>query len=151
MVALIEGSTRKGGTMGNTIACCAISVPTREIQDTMDSLQLMRAAVGALLAAGLENAALGHDAPATIGHFERCHGVAKAGQNDCGTSRHDCAGLARIDRDPEEWKYVPKGTCRRLGGTLAPPRKRATLRSPRDVPPSNSASTPTAGFHCDRR
>jgi uncharacterized membrane protein len=51
---------------------------------------------------------------------EVCYGVAKAGQNDCGTVTHGCAAEARIDNDPNEWKFVAKGTCTQLGGALAP-------------------------------
>jgi uncharacterized membrane protein len=53
---------------------------------------------------------------------EKCYGVAKAGQNDCGTATHGCAAEATTDNDPAEWKLVPKGTCEKLGGTL-PPKK----------------------------
>ena len=50
---------------------------------------------------------------------EKCLGVAKAGMNDCGTSEHACAGQAKADGHPEEWVYVPKGTCEKLvGGTV---------------------------------
>lgn len=48
--------------------------------------------------------------------FEKCTGIAKAGQNDCGTSKHACAGMAKTDRDPEEWVYVPEGTCAKIAG-----------------------------------
>lgn len=51
---------------------------------------------------------------------EKCYGISKAGQNDCGTARHSCAGKATSDRDPADWKYVPKGTCRKAGGTPEP-------------------------------
>ncbi|MFC0250744.1 BufA1 family periplasmic bufferin-type metallophore [Massilia consociata] len=51
---------------------------------------------------------------------ETCYGVAKAGQNDCGTATHGCAGAARTDNDPAEWKFVAKGTCTKLGGSLEP-------------------------------
>jgi uncharacterized membrane protein len=51
---------------------------------------------------------------------EKCYGVAKAGQNDCGTARHTCAGKATRDNAPDEWKYVPKGTCQKIGGRLTP-------------------------------
>lgn len=51
---------------------------------------------------------------------EKCYGVAKAGQNDCGTATHGCAGLAALDKDPAEWKYVAKGTCVKAGGKLTP-------------------------------
>ncbi|HET9579546.1 MAG TPA: DUF2282 domain-containing protein [Usitatibacter sp.] len=49
---------------------------------------------------------------------EKCYGVAKAGQNDCGTARHTCAGKAKEDNAPDEWKYVPRGTCEKMGGKL---------------------------------
>lgn len=49
---------------------------------------------------------------------EICYGVAKAGQNDCGTATHGCAGAASVDNDPNEWKFVAKGTCTKLGGSL---------------------------------
>jgi uncharacterized membrane protein len=51
---------------------------------------------------------------------EKCYGVAKAGQNDCGklTSGHSCAGHATKDNDPDDYKYVAKGTCKAMGGSL---------------------------------
>jgi len=52
---------------------------------------------------------------------ERCYGIAKAGQNDCGTSRHACAGQATVDHDPHDWQTVPNGTCVKLGGKTKPP------------------------------
>ncbi|MCP4701157.1 MAG: DUF2282 domain-containing protein [Gammaproteobacteria bacterium] len=48
--------------------------------------------------------------------FEKCKGIAKAGMNDCGTSRHACAGQAKTDGDPNEWLYVPIGTCEKIHG-----------------------------------
>jgi uncharacterized membrane protein len=49
---------------------------------------------------------------------EKCYGVAKKGQNDCGTSKHSCSGEAAADNMPDEWKYVAKGTCEQVGGKL---------------------------------
>jgi uncharacterized membrane protein len=49
---------------------------------------------------------------------EKCYGIAKAGQNDCGTARHTCAGKSTKDNAPDDWKYVPKGTCEKVGGKL---------------------------------
>jgi uncharacterized membrane protein len=51
---------------------------------------------------------------------EKCFGVAKAGQNDCATATgsHSCAGQAKKDNDPTEWKYVAKGTCEKMGGKI---------------------------------
>ena len=57
---------------------------------------------------------------------EKCYGNVKAGQNDCATANgsHSCAGQAKADNDANDWKYVAKGTCEKLGGsTTAPPKK----------------------------
>lgn len=47
---------------------------------------------------------------------EKCAGIIKAGLNDCPTSQHACAGLAYEDNDPEEFIFVPKGTCEKIAG-----------------------------------
>lgn len=51
---------------------------------------------------------------------EKCYGVAKAGKNDCAnaTGTHSCAGQAKKDNDPNDWKYVAKGTCEKMGGKM---------------------------------
>jgi uncharacterized membrane protein len=54
---------------------------------------------------------------------EKCYGVAKAGQNDCASGAHSCAGQAKTDQAADEWKYVPKGTCSKAGGKTTPPAK----------------------------
>jgi len=56
---------------------------------------------------------------------EKCFGVAKAGQNDCAskTGTHACAGQSKKDNDPTDFKYVAKGTCKTMGGMMAPPKK----------------------------
>ena len=58
--------------------------------------------------------------PAHAGGKEKCYGIAAAGQNDCGNlaGTHSCAGQAKTDNDPGEWKLVAKGTCKSLGGLL---------------------------------
>ncbi len=48
--------------------------------------------------------------------MEKCKGIVKAGMNDCGTSKHACAGQSTTDDDPEEWIYVPEGTCTKITG-----------------------------------
>ena len=53
------------------------------------------------------------------GEQEKCYGVAKAGQNDCGTATHGCAGQAAVDGDPAEWRNVAKGSCEKAGGKLS--------------------------------
>ncbi len=48
---------------------------------------------------------------------EKCYGIAKKGMNDCGTAKHTCAGKATADNMQDEWKYAPKGSCEKMGGT----------------------------------
>lgn len=68
-------------------------------------------AIGLAVAAGSSFAA--------AGDTEKCAGIVKAGQNDCGTSKSACAGTSKVDRDAEAWILVPKGTCARIaGGTV---------------------------------
>ncbi|MEE4379752.1 MAG: DUF2282 domain-containing protein [Candidatus Competibacteraceae bacterium] len=47
---------------------------------------------------------------------EKCYGVVKAGKNDCGAPGHSCAGQATKDSDPNEWVYLPTGTCDKIAG-----------------------------------
>lgn len=60
------------------------------------------------------------EAATSKGEKEKCYGVAKAGTNDCGSRNgsHSCAGQAKTDNDPNDWKYVAKGTCTKMGGKL---------------------------------
>jgi len=55
--------------------------------------------------------------------MEKCMGIAKAGQNDCGTSQHACAAQATKDAGAEEWLYLPKGTCDKIPGAKVKPKK----------------------------
>ena len=74
-------------------------------------------AVGSLLALGSATASAADEAK------EKCLGVAAAGQNDCASTAHSCAGQAKTDKDPKEWKYVPKGQCEKMGGKVATDKK----------------------------
>jgi uncharacterized membrane protein len=76
-------------------------------------------AVGSLLALGSAGVSAGDNA-----NKEKCAGVALAGQNDCGNAAHSCAGQAKTDKDPAEWKYVPKGECEKMGGKLVKTEKK---------------------------
>jgi len=80
-------------------------------------MKLLHTAVAGLVALGLAQAAEAQDKDK-----EKCYGIAKAGQNDCGTASHTCAGQAKKSNAPDEWKYVPKGTCEKLGGKTQPPK-----------------------------
>lgn len=77
---------------------------------------LIAAALATVCATGAANATAAADT-------EKCYGVAKAGQNDCGAAdgSHSCSGQAKTDNAPVEWKYVPKGTCEKAGGKTTPP------------------------------
>jgi len=57
---------------------------------------------------------------------EKCFGNVKAGQNDCASDggSHSCAGQAKVDNDPGDWRFVPKGTCEKLGGSTKAPEKK---------------------------
>ena len=81
--------------------------------------KLLHTAVAAIVAVGLSQSAQALEAK----DKEKCYGIAKAGQNDCGTATHTCAGKAKKDNAPDEWKYVAKGTCQKLGGKTQPPKK----------------------------
>ncbi len=74
-------------------------------------------AIAGVLALGIASA--NAEGPAKQGaNTEKCYGVAKAGKNDCGTAKHACAGTAKTDNAPDDWKYVPAGTCEKSGGKL---------------------------------
>ena len=77
---------------------------------------LMNAALAGVVALGL--GAVGDQAQAAKAGFEKCAGIVKAGLNDCGTAKHDCAGQAATDGDAQEWIYVPEGTCAKIAGSM---------------------------------
>jgi uncharacterized membrane protein len=74
------------------------------------------AAIGTLLAGTAQAGDMGQPK----GDAVKCYGVAKAGQNDCATSAHGCAGAAKTDNDPAEWKNLPKAECEKAGGKTEP-------------------------------
>ncbi len=69
-------------------------------------------AVGSLLALGSATVSAEDAAK------EKCLGVAEAGKNDCGNAKHSCAGQSKVDKGADEWKYVPKGECEKMGGKI---------------------------------
>ena len=77
-------------------------------------------AISGLLALGTLGLTASANA-AQDGAKEKCYGVAKAGQNNCAANGHSCQALAKIDNDPAEWKYVPKGECEAAGGKTSAP------------------------------
>jgi uncharacterized membrane protein len=74
----------------------------------------------AAAAAALSAAAMIATVPAAAaGAKEKCYGVALKAKNDCaagpGTS---CAGTSTKDYQGNAWKYVAKGQCAKMGGSL---------------------------------
>ena len=48
--------------------------------------------------------------------MEKCYGIAKAHQNDCGSELHSCGGEAKQDGDKSEFVLVPTGLCKKIVG-----------------------------------
>ena len=81
----------------------------------MNTKLILSSAIAGLVALSAVN---GFAADEKKAEKEKCFGIAKKGMNDCGTAKHSCAGQASADSSPEEWKYVAKGTCEGMKGTL---------------------------------
>lgn len=79
----------------------------------MNQRLIVSSALASVLALGLAGTAAAQDKGK-----EKCFGIAKAGQNDCAnlSGSHSCAGQSKVDNAPDEWKYVPKGTCKDMKG-----------------------------------
>jgi uncharacterized membrane protein len=81
---------------------------------------MIRSAMAGLLAAGvsLSGSAFAQDKMSK--DQEKCWGIAKAGQNDCGSNKtaHSCAGQAKTDYDANDFKMIKTGTCVQMGGSL---------------------------------
>ena len=88
----------------------------------MDKQVFIRSALASVIALGALTGAHAADANA---NKEKCYGIAKAGANDCAsaTGSHSCAGTATKDNDKGDWKYVEKGTCDKMGGSMMAPKK----------------------------
>ena len=89
----------------------------------MNHRLIVSSALASVMALGLAGQAAAQDK-------ERCYGIAKAGQNDCAnlSGSHSCAGQAKVDNDPGEWKYVAKGTCKDMKGATADEAKMMTKK-----------------------
>jgi len=79
---------------------------------------LITATVATIAALGLSLAS-GQPVKADKDKMEKCYGISKASMNDCGAKGHSCSGQAKTDSAPNEWIFVPKGTCDKIvGGSL---------------------------------
>ena len=87
----------------------------------MNREMLVRSALAGVLAAGVTvgSSAFAQD----MKGMEKCWGISKAGQNDCGSNKtaHACAGQAKMDNDPHDFAYVKTGTCQKMGGSPGKP------------------------------
>jgi uncharacterized membrane protein len=82
----------------------------------MNQKHLVGTAVAGLFALGMvSGAAIAQDKGQ-----EKCWGVSKVGQNDCGSNKtaHSCAGQTKMDYDPNDFKVVKAGTCVQMGGSM---------------------------------
>jgi uncharacterized membrane protein len=79
----------------------------------MNQRLIVSSALASVLALGLVGGA-----QAEAKAKEKCFGIAKAGENDCANASgsHSCAGQSSTDLGADEFKYVAKGTCEKLGG-----------------------------------
>jgi uncharacterized membrane protein len=94
----------------------------------MNQRLIASSALASVLALGLVSGTQAADDKAAS--KEKCYGIAKAGQNDCGnlSGTHSCAGQSKTDNAADEWKYVAKGTCAKLGGKSADEAKKASKK-----------------------
>jgi uncharacterized membrane protein len=80
---------------------------------------LIKTTAAAAVLAAAATLSLSATAAQAAGAKEKCYGIALAGKNGCaagpGTS---CAGTSTADYQGNAWKYVAKGECAKLGGTL---------------------------------
>lgn len=84
-----------------------------------DQKKIISTALSSLLAASsIAVMSSAHAVPDQPEKWEKCAGISKAGQNDCGAldGSHGCAGQAKLDSSDTEWIYVPKGTCTKITG-----------------------------------
>ena len=93
-----------------------------------DKNKIINATLSGLIAvSSLAVMASAHAVPDQPKKWEKCAGIAKAGQNDCGAlnGTHSCSGQATLDNDDNEWVYLPKGTCTKITGGVVKAEKPA--------------------------
>jgi uncharacterized membrane protein len=110
-----------------------ITKPIEEIKMKSSNKRLAATVAGLLSVGTMMGGAMGasaHD-PQNPAEKEKCAGVVKAGMNDCGAldGSHGCSGMAKKDNDPNEWIWVPKGTCEKLAGGKVVGTKKASGKS----------------------
>ncbi len=81
----------------------------------MKSKLIISSAIAGLVALGAASGVMAEEKKA---EKEKCFGIAKKAANDCGTATHSCAGQSKADGAADEWKFVAKGTCEKMGGKM---------------------------------
>ena len=81
----------------------------------MKSKLIISSAIAGLVALGAASGVMAEEKKA---EKEKCFGIAKKAANDCGTATHSCAGQSKTDAAADEWKFVAKGTCEKMGGKM---------------------------------
>ena len=94
----------------------------------MNARLIASSAFASVLAMGLLPAAQAADDK--VKEKEKCYGIAKAGANDCAnlSGSHSCAGQAKAAMGADEFNYVTKGTCTKLGGKTSEEAKAALAK-----------------------
>jgi uncharacterized membrane protein len=82
-----------------------------------DACQWVKIAVMAILTVGTSTVSSDETDAGKAGG-EKCYGIVKKGMNSCSDEghNHSCSGESPRDRDPNEWIYVPTGTCHKIKG-----------------------------------
>jgi uncharacterized membrane protein len=111
-----------------------------------------RRIVHAVLAGLVGSSTVGAFASSNV-ETEKCFGVAKKGENDCGTDTHACSGEAKKDYDSKEWKNVPKGKCKEMLAAIGNKGKGSAKEASKDAakatekpaaPAADKAATPAS-------
>lgn len=91
----------------------------------MNTRLIASSALASVIAMGMLSTA--HAQDDKMKDKEKCYGIAKAGSNDCAnlSGSHSCAGQAKAAMGVDEWNYVAKGTCAKMGGKSADEAKAA--------------------------
>jgi uncharacterized membrane protein len=85
------------------------------LEEAMNRRIAIFSALAAAIAVPSVGSAQGGPAPTPSFKAEKCHGIAKAGKNDCAsTGNNSCAGTSKVNADPRAWVYVPDGYCDRI-------------------------------------
>lgn len=89
-----------------------------QIRHTKSKKRLVQATFAAIIAVGVTTQSSLVQAEEKM---EKCYGIVKKGMNDCAANSHSCQGQAGKDSDPNEWIFVPDGTCKKIVNSSTKP------------------------------